>query len=87
MKSRLVFFSVIIILLGFSNIFNNFQITLFNSVNSKPNQSKVLSYNVKNFNERNKNTFELVTKKQNYKLLDGAKCRDCLSAGISLNKQ
>ncbi len=62
MKSRLVFFSIIIILLGFSNIFNNFQITLFNSVDSKPDQSKVLSYNVKNFNERNKNSFELVIK-------------------------
>ena len=62
MKSRFVFFSIIIILLGFSNIFDNFQITLFNSVNKQPDQSKVLSYNIKNFNERNKNTSAQATK-------------------------
>ena len=62
MKSRLVFFSIIIILLGFSNIFDNFQITFFNSVERQPDQSKVLSYNVKNFSERNKNTSAFATK-------------------------
>lgn len=60
--SRRVFFTIIILLLGFSNIFDNFQVTIFNAIDKHPDQTSVLSYNVKNFNERNHNTYELATK-------------------------
>lgn len=54
-KNKLALISLIFVLVGFSNFFNNFQVTLVNSSDKKQDQTKVLTYNVQNFSERNKN--------------------------------
>ena len=54
-KSKLAFFPLLIILIGYGNIFNNFQITILNTTNKQPHQTKVLSYNVQNFKYDNSN--------------------------------
>ncbi|MFK5857119.1 MAG: endonuclease/exonuclease/phosphatase family protein [Bacteroidota bacterium] len=48
-KSKLAFFPLLIILIGFGNIFDNYQMTVFNNTDNQPHQVKVLSYNVQNF--------------------------------------
>ncbi len=52
-KSKFLLFSLLIIVAGFGNIFNNFQVTFLNSTIKKDDQIKVLSYNVQNFAEKN----------------------------------
>lgn len=61
-KSKLAFFTLIIILIGYNNIFNNFQISLFNSSENEANQVELLSYNVQNFKERDRKTYNPATK-------------------------
>jgi len=56
-KSKLAFFSLLIILLGFGNIINNFQITFFNKTNKQSHQIKVLSYNVQNFKYKSSSSY------------------------------
>jgi len=48
-RSKLALFSLLVIIVGFSNIINNFQITFFNQSEKNVDQLKVLSYNVQNF--------------------------------------
>ncbi len=52
-KSKLVFFPIIIILIGSGNMIDNFQITFFNQTDKQPHQIKVLTYNVQNFKYEN----------------------------------
>jgi endonuclease/exonuclease/phosphatase family metal-dependent hydrolase len=52
-KSKLVLFSLLIIIVGIGNIFNNFQISFFNQTDKQQSQVKVLSYNVQNFKYEN----------------------------------
>ncbi|MBC8320656.1 MAG: endonuclease/exonuclease/phosphatase family protein [Bacteroidetes bacterium] len=68
-KSKFAVLSFIFILIGFNNIFNNFQITLLNSVNKQAGEIKVLSYNVQNFGEKNNNNSAIVTKSRIIKFL------------------
>jgi endonuclease/exonuclease/phosphatase family metal-dependent hydrolase len=56
-KSKLLFFPILLILVGYGNVFNNFQITIFNQINKQPHQIKVLSYNVQNFKYNNNNSY------------------------------
>ncbi len=63
-KSKLVFFPLIIILIGFNNIFDNFQISLFNTSDKQADQIKVTTYNVQNFREREKNVTKAATKSE-----------------------
>ena len=56
-KSKLAFFPLLIILMGYGNIFNNFQITIINQTHKQPHQTKVLSYNVQNFKYDNNNSY------------------------------
>lgn len=51
-KSKLLLFPLMIILFGFNNVFDNFQISLFNQTDKQARQIKVLSYNVQNFGEQ-----------------------------------
>lgn len=53
-KSKLAFLPVIIMLVGSNNIFDNFQMSFFNTSSKQTGQIKVLTYNVKNFGERAK---------------------------------
>lgn len=61
-KSRLAFFPLIIILIGFNTVLDNFQLSLFNPAEKQTGQVKVLSYNVKNFGEQKKSITAIATK-------------------------
>jgi endonuclease/exonuclease/phosphatase family metal-dependent hydrolase len=54
-KSKYVLIPVIVTLVAFGNIFDNFQITLFNSDYSITDHTKIISYNVQNFGEQTNN--------------------------------
>ena len=63
-KSKLVFLSLIIILIGFNNIFDNFQISLVNTSDKQAGQIKVTTYNVQNFRERSGKASDPATKSE-----------------------
>ena len=63
-KSRLAAFSLVILLVGFNNIFNNFQFSSTSSADALKDQIKVLSYNVQQFGEQTKDESTLVTKSE-----------------------
>ena len=63
-KSKLVFLSLIVILIGFNNIFDNFQISLFNASDKQADQIKVTTYNVQNFRERSGKASDPATKSE-----------------------
>ncbi len=50
-KSKIVLIPAFVILVGFGNIFTNFQFTLFKSSIKTEDEIRLLSYNVQNFNE------------------------------------
>ena len=57
-KSKLTILPLFLILLSFGNIFNNFQFTLFSDNNKSSSQTKMLSYNVKNFKYPHEDSYE-----------------------------
>lgn len=63
-KSRLAVFSLVILLIGFNNIFDNFQMSSSSSSDAQQDQIKVLSYNVQQFGEQTKDESTLVTKSE-----------------------
>lgn len=54
-KSGYAAIPILVILFGINNVFDNFQITLFNSDEKIESETKILSYNVHNFGEQKKN--------------------------------
>ncbi len=87
-KSRLSAFSLVILLFGFNNFFNNFQLSLINSVDKQPDQIKVLSYNVQNFGEqkRSQSTIENKSEITNFLLNQNADIV-CIQEYYSTNDQ
>lgn len=87
-RSRMAVFSLVILLFGFNNFFNNFQISLTNSGNKQPDQIKVLSYNVQQFGEQNKAQSSIAVKTEimNF-LLDQNADIVCLQEYHSVNNQ
>jgi len=81
-------FSLVILLFGFNNFFNNFQISLTNTVNKQPDQTKVISYNVQQFGEQKKSQSSIAVKTEimNF-LLDQNADIVCLQEYHSANNQ
>ena len=63
-KSRYAAIPIIVILFGFNNVFDNFQITFFNSDEKLESETKIISYNVHNFGEQKKDDKSANTKQE-----------------------
>ena len=61
--NKIIFLPLMVLLIGFGNIFSNFQLTIINSDIKHNEDTKVLTYNVKNFGEQKNKGISSSTKK------------------------